>query len=308
MLKDNDKFREQVARFQSDGDRSIIEIIRDYMRIKFHMLKRGIEYPEHAMYIALFINVLIGGKLRTAKYSRTISDKFDPDDLSYFRRGIRQGLGIDIYDKPDFGNVDENLAEIRDYLGPVAFAGLLSAIRRCYIREGFAADPAYEEAVSDIELSLIVPALEYALSCVDVTKSEREIVSYVNRAFRSEYIRLQMEQNGTRRLGRRDSEGKFKAVYVQPQETKTWRIIFGTDVVDVDAIIALRASQRSFLERVREIVEGDSDKDNMSEYKVTEGGNYRIKNRYIADKLGIEESVFSRTISRIAAKIRKKTA
>ncbi|WP_239613912.1 hypothetical protein [Cohnella mopanensis] len=302
MTRDNDRFRELVLRFQQEGDRSIIEKIRDYMRIKFHVLRRGTVYPEHAMYIAFAINVLIGGKLKTAKYFRTPANAYAKDDLHYFRKGIMDGLGVDIFEKPAFGTVLDHCKEIAEYLGSDVYESLICSMVRHRSHNNAWADETYERVIAEIESTLIIPALEYALFRVDTSKSEREIVRYTNRAFRSEYIRLQMAESGTRRLGRKDADGRYRALYVQPRTTDIARIVFGRQA-DLGGV-ALRSSQRRFVDRIYETVGTDVVAGNMSAYRLGEDGGYRIKNRYIADKLDMEESVFSRGLGRIAQKLR----
>ncbi|AWB45294.1 hypothetical protein DCC85_14370 [Paenibacillus sp. CAA11] len=301
-MLDRDRFKSRVVAYQKYADEWIIYKVLDYMRIKFHLMRRGFDFEEHGMYIAFRINMILLGKMKAAKYKRQ-STSYDPEDLPSYRKAIKDDLGIDIFSEPDFGSLMTHNKQILSYLGGEQFASLCEAIRR-YREHLVASSDAIEEAVAELEPALIIPALKYAFSCVDTSRSEKEMVRYINRAFATEYIRLQLKQTGTRRLGRRDESGRYRNIYVTPSEPNAWEIVFAPGVTARMAeqrMARLTKAQRQRIQKVYDIVTEDIRTGNMARYKVDDRGSYRINFRYLAERLGIEESTLRKSLSKARA-------
>lgn len=282
---ENDNFRERVSAYQTGGDRTVIEKIRHYLHTKADIRRVDSYGEEHEVYIAVRINTITFPERRALKY--------DAEALYDFREAINGALGVDIYDTDNFLR---NAYVIHDFLGSDAYESLMVAIER-HIKY---------EAISSF---LIIPALEYALRRVDTERSAREMVVYINRAFRSEYQRRVMDYTGTKRLGRRDEHGRFTSVYVKPLDNPSaWSIVFEQEVSECsieEILVRLTVSQRERARLIHQIVAGDVESGDMSEYRVTESGNYRIKARYIARKIGIEESNLRKYLLSLRKRIAK---
>ncbi|WP_156130491.1 hypothetical protein [Paenibacillus durus] len=225
----------------------------------------------------------IAAQIKTSTSGARREFRYDPTTMPEYREAIRKGIGVDIAaGAPD-------LNAVLAYLGDNEYGALAEAWRAEY---------AYRGHVETV----IKPALRHALGRVDATRSPREMVGYIRRAFMTEYSRLDREQTGIVRLGRRNEAGDFTNLYVTPKEPQPWRIIFDRDVRDLDvpAILnRLTRKQRGYIEEAHAIVERDIEAGDMREYKVDDGGHYRMKSRYIARRLGIGESNFRKCLANV---------
>lgn len=290
MTIDIDNFKALVSAFQAHGDRTIIDKILDYMYIRYDLT--GIDdLPEYAMYIAFRINVILSPLLKTAKYN-VDPGSYDPEDLWWYAKGIREELGIEISPANDWKDVHENIPAIERVFGEGVRRAILYAIHK-YREQEAAIDLEIERIVREIEPTLIVPSLEVALSKVDTARSEREMVRFINQTFQTEYTKRQAAEKGTRRLGRRDKDGNFVNVYVQPKPTPIWNVLLGVDVSQInvtEVVSGLTDTQRETILQLHELVFDDFERKDFGSYKVNESGQYEIINRRMAERLGMDES------------------
>ena len=273
MLRE--EFKTKVARYQAEGNREIIDEILGHFR-----LESAPNEKDPTTFIADRIGKACKAELKALGYERTA--------LLEYRRAIMGALGIDIFAEPDLKTLVANAGIVRDYLGD-AFEAL------CYDIEGY---------LDFIQLlkHVITPALEHALNRVDPFRKKRAVVSYINRAFQTEYTRLLVDYNGTKRLGRRYEDGTFYNVYVDPQPPHAWSIVLDRRVKDAEVpalLDRLTKTQRSYAQRAYEVVLQDTGCGEMGEYRVDEMGGYRLKFRYIAKKLDVEESSLRKTFEKI---------
>lgn len=277
-------FRQDVAAYQTHGDRAVIQQILAYMSERSE--SRAVTLCDDAsIYVAL-------RAITVTRHERKAFD-YEPAALFDYRESIYEFLGVDILGSSDFAEFLTHASIIRKYLGVHEYEALIYALER-WLDYGV------------YERSTIIPALEHALSRVDVSRSEREVVSYINRAFETEYRRLFMLESGMVRLGRRDDDGQFMNVYVKPLAAEPWRIIFERHVSPEevpDLLRKLTAKQRDYVERAYAVVAADIEAGELGEYKVSESGEYRLKIRYIAHKIGVEES----NLRKCFQKLRRRT-
>lgn len=274
-----DQINIAVERYQAEGDRSVIEEILRHWR-------QG--SPPDARDQATFIADTISKT--TAPEKEALG--YDHSALPEFRAAILSGLGIDIYAKPDLKVAIDNAGAIRAFLGIAAFEEFSRAI------DSFLDFSPYLNAV-------VVPALEHAIKRADPRRSERAVVAFIKRSFFTEYTRLLNEYNGTKRLGRRDESGNYRSIYVNPRAPHAWSIVFDRRVDDGEVpelLDRLTRTQRVYAEMAHGIIAGDVERGEMKEYRVGEDGNYRIKFRYMAGQLGVEES----NLRKIFTKIRER--
>lgn len=274
-------FKTMITRYQGGGDHSIIAEVLSLMQRETKPVA-----GEHTTFIANRINKVCTVALREFGY--------DPSALTEFRSSILSGVGIDIYAKPDLMELLVHSDEVKAFLGEDSYEELCFAVG------------SYLDFVKFRDYT-IVPALEHALSRVDANRHEREMVSYINRAFYTEYLRLLAKYRGTIRLGRRDSDGNFRNVYVFPNEPEAWSIIFDRPVEDAEVTYLLgllTKTQRDYAQQAYEVAAHDISQRNMRGYRIDGSGDHRLKFRYMAEKLGVEESNLRKTID----KIRKRTA
>lgn len=295
-------FKTLVTAYQQEGERSAVEMILAQKEEPIHLQK--LSPDDYFKFIAASINAKRYKLSKTDQYTVHIDGELDMEDLYWYNKDIYPMFGYTITPKDGFAAFFEHYTELNDWLGEEAFAGLVYFIRMFnqYMEENNRIDQLEEE----LENNVVIPALEYALSKVDTSRSEREMVSYIVMAFQSQFIRLQMEINGTKRLGRRDADGNWQAVYVKPaySEGDSWRMIFGNVNPD-KAYKALSKQQRTLVDWMNDIISTDfSDPESVQDnYKVDEQGHYKIKFRYMAERMGIEESNLRKRVRKIQEKV-----
>ncbi|WP_379161343.1 hypothetical protein [Paenibacillus sp. sgz5001063] len=277
-------FRQAVAAYQTDGDRAIIQQILAYMRDRAE--SRAV-YPgdDASVYVAIRANNITAPERSALEY--------EPAALPDYRESIYAALGIDIFAGTNLSELRTYAAEVRRFLGANEYEALAYAIER-------------HLAYKNHEYYVVIPALEHALTRADTSHSEREVVRYVNRAFQTEYIRLLTILNGTVRLGRRDEHGRYHNVYVTPDKPDAWRIVLGRAVapeVLPDLLLKLTAKQRDYVERAYSVAAADIETGNLSQYKMSEDGAYRLKMRYMAGRLGVEESNLGKCFANIRGRV-----
>lgn len=165
-------------------------------------------------------------------------------------------------------------------------------------------------------------ALEYALKNVDLSRSNREIVAYIVRAFRDQLWQKQLKDSGRKRVMRKSNtkingesyHKNYYAIaeksYVQPRfmitEEYTHQLL-GTKV-DIELLAEiLNKNQCELIYDIVELFEKDQEAGNISNYRLDLDGLTIPNYRYISRELGIEESNLKHKIRRIRDRINKKS-
>jgi len=148
-----------------------------------------------------------------------------------------------------------------------------------------------------------IKALEYALKYVDTSKSDREIVKYINKAFSSKLSDAELKRNGMRRIQRKTPGSTRVSYLVKPYfpDKSSWAI-FGHDIEG--SLHALTAEQRKFIADCVAIIENDRKNGNVADYTCDTDGELRISKKYIAGKLSIREDLVRKRLERIKKKLR----
>ncbi|MEK4157612.1 hypothetical protein NYE27_21185 [Paenibacillus sp. FSL R10-2779] len=282
------QFLNAVAAYQAVGNREAIAQVVELMHDR-SVSRAVLPEDDASVYVAI-------RALTVTNKARTEID-YEPGALTEYRYTVHQTLGIDIFGGVGFDEFRRNAAVIRRFLGFDDYEALVYALSRWldYL---------------DFEQAVIVPALEHAFSRVpldmgDEEKKERKTIRYINRAFETEYIRLFVDWQGMVRLGRRDSDGQYRNIYVAPKKPEAWRIIFERPITPEEAARigqGLTAYQQRIVRDSYEVVTADIEGGQLGEYKVSESGQYRIKVRYLADKLCVDEGNLRKCFLRIRRK------
>lgn len=285
-------FLEAIKRYQESGDTDAIKMIREAMNYDYLHSPTGLTFDKPEMYVAFRCLRLLRGQLATIKYTLSehgLNSRRDSPEyiFSEFAGAIRGWTGIEL--------TVENFLEHEKYLARY-LSSSYADLRRAYERILGQRPTVWQLLTNEIvdeNWPKLQEALEYALKRVDINRSEREIVRYINRATRTAYVRSQFE--GMRRV-RRDGQSK----YVKPQYYGPTYAIFGKSFISSDKI---SARQRQLIEKIRAVIEEDYREGRIEAYAVDIKGGYRIVNRHIAEKLGIHEASLSRAIKQISVKL-----
>ncbi|WP_151737227.1 hypothetical protein [Paenibacillus tengchongensis] len=257
-------FKFDVAAFQGNGDETVIRKTLAFVSRE----EARDEDEECYLRVAAQVEKSTSAFLNEAKY--------DPAALPEYRAAIISGVGVDIYALPSLDLPEWKT--VLAYLGPTEFQALGLAFRA--LRK-------YREH----EESVIIPALRHAYGRVDAgeARSVGEIVTYVRRAFLSEYSRIDREQTGVIRLIRRRDSGGYYSLYVTPRLPQPWRMVFDRHVEDADVpalLDRLTRRQREYVTQMHALITEDLAAGDLRSYKVDEHGHYEIRARHMARRLG----------------------
>ncbi|WP_171416884.1 hypothetical protein [Paenibacillus alvei] len=279
---------EAIREYQSDGNREVFSLIHHAMMYDYLNSPRGLDFPHPEMYIAFRLLRLISGRLATIKYMLSdsgLSTKGDSPQAIFndFARQLHSWTGIEL----TVDNYSEHEPYLVSYFGEtfpelrIAFERIKGLRPTIWQR---LTEKIVDECWPDLE-----SALEFAISRVDASRSEREIVRYINLTTRTEYYR---QQFGAMRRVRRDGRSK----YVEPKFYDDKYTLFGGTPVD---IAKLPRRQKQLVDKMLTIIRVDREKGGDKDYSVDITGGYRIKNRYMAKRLGMHEASLSRALRKI---------
>lgn len=280
-------FVEAIKRYQGTGDRAAIDMIREAMNYDYLRSPTGMTFPKPEMYVAFRCLRLIGGRLATIKYTLSehgLSARRDSPEYIFaeFAGVLRAWTGIEL----TLDNFTEHEPYLRSYFPT------FPELRRAYeqiIGERETIWHRLTGVIVEEHWPALKEALEYAMQRVDTSRTEREIVRYINRATRTAYVRSQFD--GMRRV-RRGGEAK----YVEPKYHGPMYAVFGKVTVDGSGFTD---RQRQLLGRISAIIEKDYADGRIGSYAVDMRGGYRIVNRHIAERLGMHEASLSRALKGI---------
>lgn len=318
-------FKQAIIAFKVSGNRTIINDImaaveKDFMgnatrtRVKDGTISGGIRINlnDHHEYVAYSIRAMRELLMRHVKI------EYDEDvrELNEFQRllsWIYYDFGIkfgSIYDVDSLGIAYFNIT-------PELFAELkkrMKAIKERfadyefrYFMRLFSKFKAVEESKrsevvnrkQEIE-ETAVKALEYALKYVDTSKSEKEIVKYINITFRSKLADDEIKRNGMRRIQRKTPGGERVGYVVKPHfPDNSHYVILGRKFDES----LLTPGQREFIQDVVAIVDVDRENDDVVNYTCDTEGEVRISKKYIASRLGIREDLVRKKLERIKKKL-----
>lgn len=315
-------FKELVQSFQENGDTEIIERIMKEVEIGFnerkespekyivaHILGEREKITKHAKEIfsgneyrykkKTFINLCsqLCRKVREIEFERLM--KGDYAQLYEYRELIWNFFTYYEWDNainhsfeydPYYCDIETRIEKIYTLYECVRYFEKLTEQfekRRQEIREEF--------------MPLVRLALEYALSKVDVNHSDKEIVTYINKTWTTNFIRLGLEHTG-RKVIERTKNGERVRFYVGRKWKGTYNMIFG-DWIEESDLNCLNKNQLKLIKDIVNIIERDKAQGNFDNYRLDEQGYTVLNKRYVAEKLGLEESNLKHKLGRIIKKI-----
>lgn len=318
-------FKERLQRFQNEGDRLIIDEIlygitfdfmgnptRKHTQLSHTKLQVTIDLPRHEYYISYHIRVLRDYALKKHRGDR---QDVQSRDFSRILSIVRIDHGIDfggeVIDQDDwcyyYRITPELLARLR-HLQPQIESSMYGTEydMLCYYLDKYETlvnrmteELAEAERIVDTN---ILTSLERALSYADVTKSEREIVSYVNRAFSTKFGELELERNGMKRIYRKNGHGDKVPLHVSMKfpEDDYRAVLPELSSTNIDK---LNEGERQFIRDIVEVIRKDRLADDFTNYNLTRRGEALINRSYVADKLEIAATTVRKRLSRIKKKV-----
>lgn len=154
-------------------------------------------------------------------------------------------------------------------------------------------------------LPLFEEALRHSLMKVDVNRTDKEIISYTNKAMMTKFIELQMKRDGTKRI-RRGNESVYINVETD-STTDAWLLLFKKTVKYVGGIdrwnLYLNERQMDFIKRVHAKVQEDLDNNNKDAFRWKQDGSPVVIKRHLAEYMNMSETNFKQTLKRIEKKV-----
>jgi hypothetical protein len=322
------EFKRKIEAYQQHGDRTVINDImsavekKDFMgnrtrtRVKNGTASGGIEIvlKEDYEYIAYRIKAMQELILRHVKI------EFDEDVrglnefqrlLSWVHYDFRIKVGT-IYDVDAFGigyfnitpelfaEIEKRMDEIEERFDEYEFRYFMRLFARFKDMEQSRREERLNRKHELDETA--IAALEYALKYVDTTKSDKEIVKYINKSFNTKLADAELKRNGMRRIQRKKPGYNRMSYLVTPYfpDKSSWAI-FGRDIEG--SLHKLTADQRKFIADVVAIVENDRKNGDTTNYTCDTDGEVRISKKYIAEKLGMREDLVRKKLERIKKKL-----
>ncbi|WP_102693821.1 hypothetical protein [Rummeliibacillus pycnus] len=217
--------------------------------------------------------------------------KYDKWDGILCKYTITTELLDAIYDK-----MDELVAEVYPiYLEPF--------LKLC---EDYRQEIALQKETNDKALAAIdentVEALKHALKYVDPSRSDREIVRFINRTWTNKFTDLEKDRNGIKRIERLNNRGNTVAFFVKthfPNDRNYLRVLF--DDIEYKPENCSRM-QVAFVAAILKLIEIDAENGDLRGYSCNKTGEARIKHSYIAEKLGVKAPTIRKRIERIKKK------
>ncbi|OMD12022.1 hypothetical protein [Paenibacillus odorifer] len=149
----------------------------------------------------------------------------------------------------------------------------------------------------------MVGALEYALKYADVSRSPREIVTYVNKALLTRYYEAQARRKGMRRV---TVDGRRRMI--APFYEGAFRTILGVNFTEDYVYRRVSSKQADFLRELIGIVETDMAAGDCAAYHVLPDGEYRLSRKYAAEKTGLPYLTVKMRLLRIRKLITERVA
>ena len=314
-------FRERISNFQQHGERLVIDEIlygatfdfkndpsRKHTQLSQTVLKVTIDLPRHEYYISYRIRVLRDFALKdirgerldahSREFSRILSiiridhqidfdgEVIEEDPWCYFYKMTPQLIA----------NLKALQPEIEGNLHYEEYKRFVYYLNK-YEQQTYDTAETAGQAEAQIDANILT-ALERALSYVDTTKSEREIVSYVNQAFATRFGEIELARKGMKRIYRTNNSGDKVSLHVTKKFPKDDYSAILTEL-STDNIDKLTGDYREFIEKIRRLVLVDRQSGDFTNYNLTTRGFAIIQRAYIAEKLGIPSATVRKRLSRI---------
>lgn len=317
-------FKCKVVAYQENGDRTIIEDIiaaveTDFMknrtrtRVKDGTRSGGIRISlDHHEYVSYRIRALrelvmrhegegLGGHI-DAEFHRYLSMLYIDYGIEFEATTFSSDRWNNYYNlTPElFAELGGRMKDIAECLDQYEF----KYFQRMFYENKRAVELRYGR-VMERKAGIMKQAelaLEYALKYVDASRSEKEIVKYINMTFSSRFGDSELVRAGMRRIQRKDKGQRQNYVIKRHFPEDLYCVIFGQPVKSED-LAKLTADQSQFIADVLTIVEDDCVDGDTTNYTSDIYGEVRISKNYVAEALGMRPDLLRQKLHRIKKKL-----
>lgn len=232
-------------------------------------------------------------------------------DFTEYLRGLSEAHWIPIRweecQENDFSSIVCLMPMIENYLGNTVeyFKILLEEFDE--LLNG--TDELFERVLGEISksmLPLFKEALEFALKRVTVTKSDKEIVKFINITMINKFIELQMKRDNIQRLRNEDGSSKYmKKEFNEHQDL--WLFIFSKTLKHVGGLknfqLYLTPKQYLFIKKLYGHLEAEFNSRNFDAFHFDKNNKMSMNKRFFAGLMEMEETNFKQHVARCNKKI-----
>ncbi|USK33069.1 hypothetical protein LIT25_21360 [Bacillus sp. F19] len=324
--------QDDIRRYQAIGDRTIINKIMTAVEQRFMEnwtrervkgkspsgdITISLKNPED--YIAYRIRAMRELIMKSVGKEEHVWASYEKDfqrllSIIYIDFGIK--FDAEIYDKDYYQYYFTLTADLFEQLKPQLkdigerFEDMFNKSQRAHFEslfEQFYSSMMRSKEEKDARIAEVnqsaIKALEYALKYVDASKTDSEIVKYINQTFSSKLSDDEIKRNGLRRIRRKSGYGRTNSSIINPHFPENlYETILGVDYRG--HADKLSKSQRDFMDAIMQIVLADFDSRETDNYTCNEEGELRISSKYIAEKMGVSYDGFRKKLSRIRKKVK----
>ncbi len=320
-------FKQRIENYQQNGDRLVIDEIlygatfdflndptRKVMQISPTQVLVDIKLGRPEYYVGYRVQRLKNNAMRSL-----IGEKLGPEEkelnrllsMVYIDFGVKIEAEIlkfdgDIINFKQDGKlieaVDAKMDEIKENVYDAELGYFLAYYGRAR-RIIMEREQERQQIEQGVEANIIA-SIEHGLKYVDSTKSEREIIVYLNKALTSKFGELELRRNGLQRIYRRNTRGDKVSLFVK-KKFPVDPLKTVVPELDVKLMDKLSKKQAQIINDVVVIVKRDKMRGDLSGYSCDSRGNAIIKRDYAAKEIGMDYKNFRKMLSRVRKKVTK---
>ncbi|MFT4417053.1 hypothetical protein ACLM5H_24635 [Fredinandcohnia humi] len=327
--------RELMRQYQEGKNREVIEKVLKLVETDLKEFRYKGEAPKEIdglFFIAYRIRAfMLNNCLKWTKAKNLTEKSFRADDYNELQ-GYIEGLyenshfcELNEYGKPEvfysefdadsveYDEYDFNFAEIRQNnftsirnnfdevasIFPYSYVRVIELTRKFEdLRiESEEFQTLYKEVKSE-HLPMFIEALEIGLQKVDLSRTDKEIVKFVNKVMLTQFIKMLRNKTGEVRIY--DTQTK-KDIFVKPKfGVNAGVLLIGKSSQSVEKFERhLTKKQYAFITEVLAVVEEDLKSENVQAFKWNKDGSPKVNKSYLAGKVGKSEANFKQTLKRV---------
>ena len=320
-------FKQRIVNYQQNGDRLVIDEIlygatldfandptRKVMQLSATEVRVDIKLARPEYYVGYRVRRLKNNAMRAL-----IGEKLGPEEkelnrilsMVYMDFGVKFTAEIMDFDgyiikfKQD-GKLIEAIDAKMDEIKANVYAAELPYFMEYYgrARRIILAREQDRQQVEQGVHANVIAAIEHGLKYVDTTKSEREIIVYLNKAITSKFGELELRRNGLKRIYRINTIGDKVPLFVKRKFPADLHNAIMPEL-SAKSVEKLTKKQAQTVLELLEIIRRDRLRGDKTSYSCDRRGNLVIKRDYAARELGLDYENLRKTLSRIRKKVTK---
>jgi len=308
------KFKEEIIEFQLGNSSQIIDTIIDRLDTDLLKLREQeignkitVNSNDPVDFVAYRIKAMMEKFMKGARSERA-GNMSELIELNEVAEQVRDYLNLPHRYSGYTQDLKDNWKDVSDWLKNTSYPPeeLWSLIEH-FDSLDVKVDKAREQ-IKEYLMPFVIEALEYALTKVDVSRSIKEVVKYINRAWATKYWNLQMKEQG---VTRKTINGIVTYVSKHERWDSPEHMILGDVEVkrftftEENVERFFNKNQKQMVRDIITIINNDITNDYRDDYTVLADGLITLNKRAFAKRFGLNESNFKHKLKRIQDRIVK---